>query len=126
MTQRNLKSAACGNKFEGKAQLVSDEPHVRNHYYIYNGYQNSLTRRAKYLIEFLIGHIPERNVLYVKREFETESRGNQNMMANYIFGKLIDSIYCHSLEDERLQVKSDGLARMIIGEANPFNPNKYE
>lgn len=86
----------------------------------------ALSRRAKYLIKFLKGLVPNDALTYLECEFCAETRHYQNMMAERIFAILVDSLKPSSIEDSRLSMKVNELARILIGYINPFQFDRDE
>lgn len=86
----------------------------------------TLTRRAKYLVKFLKGLVPDDTLVYVECEFCSEARHNQNLMAEAIFAILVDSLKPISIDDSRLSLKVNELAQMLISYIDPFRLSRNE
>lgn len=85
-----------------------------------------LTRRAKYLVKFLKGLVPDDVLAYIECEFCSETRYNQNKMAERIFALLVDSCKIGIDDDPRLTMKVDELARMLISNIDSFRLSRNE
>lgn len=85
-----------------------------------------LTRRAKYLVKFLKGFVPDYVLAYVECEFCSEVRHNQNLMAEAIFAILVDSLKPINIDDSRLSLKVNELAQMLISYIDPFRLSRNE
>lgn len=85
-----------------------------------------LTRRAKYLIKFLKNLVPDDVLTCIECEFCAESRHNQNQMCESIFAMLVGSYKLCTLDDSRLVLKVNDLARMLISYIDPFRLSRSE
>ena len=92
---------------------------------ICNGHP-ALTRRAKYLIKLLQSLVPDDALTYVECELCAETRHNQNVMAEKIFATLVDAINPSIIDDTRLAIKVDELARMLLSYIDPYRLSRYE
>ena len=99
---------------------------AREHYF--NNIDNArieLSRRAKSLLQLLEGQLPG-NVMYILTwELATESRRDQNMLAQQLFNCLINSAQFRLPEDERLMRKLDELAGMVCEHADLKEDEDY-
>lgn len=86
----------------------------------------ALTRRAKYLLKLLQSLVPEDTLAYVECEFCSETRHNQNKMAEAIFAILVDSLKPIGIDDSRLTLKVNELAHMLISYIDPFRLSRNE
>ena len=86
----------------------------------------ALTRRAKYLVKLLKSLVPDDVLAYVECEFCSETRHNQNMMAEKIFAKLVAEYKFCTLDDSRLSLKVNELADMLIRHIDPFRLSRDE
>ena len=74
----------------------------------------------------LEGQLPEDVMINVALELASETRRDQNVLAQQLFNILIDSAQCCEPEDERLRLKLDELAGVVCCEADLREPVDWE
>ena len=90
------------------------------------GGRPALSRRAKYLVKFLKGLVPDDALVYIECELCAETRRNQNKMAEAIFAILVDSLKPIGIDESRLSLKVNELAHMLISYIDPFRLSRNE
>ena len=118
------KSATRGTKLEDLVRLGSDFTHSREHYH--TDVRHCLSRRAKAFLMLMEGQLPEDVMINVALELATETRRDQNVLAQQLFNILIDSAQCCEPEDERLRLKLDELADVVCCEADLREPVDWD
>ena len=86
----------------------------------------NLSRRSKALINLLRPLLPEHDIEHLAHELATETRRDQNLMADEIFASLVDSSKVSGPKDPRLIVKVIDLRDRLIADINPFRFDRCE
>ena len=105
-------------------QGFRESPVTREPYY--SDVRRSLSRRAKAFLMLLEGQLPEDVMINVALELASETRRDQNVLAQQLFNILIDSAQCCEPEDERLRLKLDELAGVVCCEADLRDPVDWD
>ena len=110
------KSATCNTKLEDLVRLGRDFTPWREHYY--TSVRHNLSRRAKALLKLMDGQLPEDVMEHLMCELASETRRDQNMLAQQLFNILIDSAQYSEPKDQRLRLKLDELAGIVCVNAD--------
>lgn len=122
-TRNPRKSSTCTPRHEGS--VVAGREQNVSATIICNG-RPALTHKAKYLIKLMKGLVPDDALDYVEYELCSETRPNQNLMADKIFAILVEAWNSSIIEDTRLSIKVEELTRMLLSYIDPHRMNRYK
>lgn len=114
--KKQTPAATRSNNLSAFLKGFRDQSISREHYY-YNG-RPLLSHKAKYLLKLLKGQLPKDVMKHLEYELASETRRDQNVLAQELFNILIDSAQFSEPEDEPLSLKLDELASVVCAHLN--------
>ena len=117
------KSATCGTKLEDVVRLGSEQSSTCEHCQFVRC--PNLSRRANYLLRFLQNYLTAECLRHLQAEFASESRRDQNVLADTLFASLLEVSDFRLPTDTRLSVKIIAMAGDILEQVAPYKLRDY-